>query len=76
MLSECRHDLVTETVDVTGTGGPFNGVRKAPGGGISRKPRNLAHAREVMGIDWMNRKELAEAVPPAFAEYVARQFAL
>src|SRR3990167_2619727 len=33
MTPECRHDLCPEPVDVTGTGGPFSGVRKAPGGG-------------------------------------------
>lgn len=68
----CNHALCPEPIDVTGTGGPFNGVRKATGGGASRKPRNLAHAREVIGIDWMNRKELSQAVPPAYAEFIGR----
>jgi DNA (cytosine-5)-methyltransferase 1 len=27
-------------------------------------------AREVMGIDWMTRDELAESIPPAFTEYL------
>lgn len=27
-------------------------------------------AREAMGIDWMNRAELGEAIPPAYTEYV------
>lgn len=27
-------------------------------------------AREVMGIDWMNRDELAESIPPAYTEYI------
>jgi DNA (cytosine-5)-methyltransferase 1 len=30
----------------------------------------VAHARRVMGIDWMNREEMAEAIPPAYSEYV------
>jgi DNA (cytosine-5)-methyltransferase 1 len=30
-------------------------------------------AREAMGIDWMNRHELAESIPPAFTEYVGGQ---
>ena len=29
-------------------------------------------AREAMGIDWMTRDELAEAIPPAFTEYLGR----
>jgi len=34
---------------------------------------NLDDARESMGIDWMNRKELAQAIPPAYTEYIGRQ---
>lgn len=30
----------------------------------------IAKAREVMGIDWTTREELAEAIPPAFTEWV------
>jgi DNA (cytosine-5)-methyltransferase 1 len=27
----------------------------------------------AMGINWMNRAELAEAIPPAYTEYIGRQ---
>jgi hypothetical protein len=30
-------------------------------------------AREVMEIDWMRREDMAEAVPPYMAEYLAHQ---
>ena len=30
--------------------------------------------REVMGIDWMTRDELAEAIPPAFTKFIGEQF--
>jgi DNA (cytosine-5)-methyltransferase 1 len=30
----------------------------------------IAVAREAMGIDWMSRAELAESIPPAYAELV------
>ena len=30
----------------------------------------IAIAREAMGIDWMNRDELAEAIPPSYTEHV------
>lgn len=29
---------------------------------------------EAMGIDWMNIKELSEAIPPAYSRYIAEQF--
>lgn len=31
-------------------------------------------AREAMGIPWMTRDELREAIPPAFSEFIAKQF--
>ena len=33
----------------------------------------IAKAREVMGIDWMTRDELAEAIPPAYTEWIGAQ---
>lgn len=30
-------------------------------------------AREVMGIDWCNREELAEAIPPHYTEHIGKQ---
>lgn len=26
-----------------------------------------------MGIDWMERKELAQAIPPAYTEYIGKE---
>lgn len=33
----------------------------------------MAEARRAMGIDWTTRDELAEAIPPAYTEWVGRQ---
>lgn len=31
-------------------------------------------AKKAMGIEWMNRRELAESIPPAYSQYIALQF--
>lgn len=33
----------------------------------------VAYAREAMGIDWMPRDKLREAIPPAFTRYIGGQ---
>ena len=33
----------------------------------------LSQMKEAMGIDWMKRSELTEAIPPAYSEYIGRQ---
>ncbi len=34
----------------------------------------IAHARQIMAIGWCTRAELAEAIPPYYTEWTARQF--
>ncbi|KAB0669110.1 DNA cytosine methyltransferase [Oryzomonas sagensis] len=34
---------------------------------------STAEWREAMGIDWMNGKGLAQAIPPAYTEWIGRQ---
>jgi DNA (cytosine-5)-methyltransferase 1 len=36
------------------------------------RARDLQHGREAMGIDWMNWRELTQAIPPAYSEHIAR----
>lgn len=40
---------------------------------ILRAAKNLEEARAAMGIDWMEWRELAESIPPAYTEYIGRQ---
>lgn len=48
------------------------------GNGKGRSPmriaRTLEEGQEAMGIDWMTWSELKEAIPPAYSEFIARQF--
>jgi DNA (cytosine-5)-methyltransferase 1 len=54
LVHPCRHDR--PTVSVFGHGGHiYHGVEDW---------------REVMGIDWMTRDELAQAIPPAYTEFI------
>jgi DNA (cytosine-5)-methyltransferase 1 len=32
-----------------------------------------ADGERALAIDWMNKAELAQAIPPAFTDYVGRQ---
>lgn len=50
------------------------------GSGTNSWHRNLfgrcvtvAEMREAMGIDWMSHKELTQAIPPAYSEFLGKQ---
>ena len=50
---------------VVGHGRP-SGMKRGPG-----SPRNtVAECREAMGIDWMDRATLVQAIPPAYAQHI------
>ena len=38
-----------------------------------RAANSVEEARAVMGIDWMEWRELTEAIPPAYTEFIGRQ---
>lgn len=58
-----------------GVYGKFDGRRlwTRADGTEQRAAASVAEAGEAMGIDWMEARELAEAIPPAYTEHIGRQ---
>lgn len=79
----CHH--LGRVIGVYGTGAAMEGkrTRKATititghatqsGKGMTRHCFPTEESRRAMGIDWMTRGELSQAIPPAYTEYVGRQ---
>lgn len=66
LTPHCQHPELA--VCVVGNGTP-TWVKGKNGG----KCFSVADARKAMGIDWMNRYELSQAIPPAYSEFIARK---
>lgn len=56
---------------VVGNGGNIDRKRRA--GPIPKDHRRLGAWQAAMGIDWMNRYEITQAVPPAYTEWLGQQ---
>lgn len=79
-----RHFETNFAVLAPSVGKPF-GPKSRPGsvtvtghsGGSSKRDGwsngNRAAWQAAMGIDWMTNAEMAEAIPPVYSEYIARQ---
>lgn len=49
-------------------------VRNRRHGQSAGRKNKIAEGRIAMGIDWMTRGELSESIPPAYSEFIGRQF--
>lgn len=66
MSLKCRHE----------TQGSIIGVYGHAGGSSRRDGLKFSGTdawRDAMGIDWMTGKELAQAIPPAYTEWIGKQ---
>jgi DNA (cytosine-5)-methyltransferase 1 len=80
-LGTYRHRLVESNFYVTP---PNHPAHEAATTKMGRKPKDgefmhvvgnfsgIAKARKAMGIDWMTRDEIREAIPPAYGEFIGR----
>lgn len=71
LAPECDHRAQPQVWGVYGDHGDLTPVTRPNGTSRGNKARDVAHAREVMGIDWMTTwDDLADAIPPAYTEWI------
>lgn len=71
----CAGAVQRDLVSVTGHGPPgrhYRAVTVAGHGGNSRS-FSLQSWKDAMGIDWMTRDELTQAIPPAYTEFIGKR---
>lgn len=71
--TNCDHASQPEPIDVSGTGSYQHSARKKKTGGKGRKPKGIDEAREVMQMPWATRREISQAIPPAYSLFLGQQ---
>ena len=67
LAPSCRHYSHPFPIGVTGHGAQGHEYRR------ETPVATQADRRQAMGIDWMNRDELAQSIPPAYTEWIGTQ---
>lgn len=67
----CRHDMRIPVAGVYGNGCNTHERAKARAGGYT--PPNVAVRASLMGIDWMSRNGLSQAIPPSYTTHIGLQ---
>lgn len=70
LVPPCNH--ARDAVTVCGHGTPSGCMKARIKRGLNAVVRQ-SEKREAMGIDWMNRGELSQSVPPAYSEFIGKQ---
>lgn len=80
-LQTYRHRLFESNIPLTAPAHPDHATPTSKAGhwrpgtfiSVAGHCAPMEMARKAMGIDWMNRGELAEAIPPAYSYHLANQ---
>src|SRR5699024_5199944 len=69
----CNHDRTIQSATAYGAGG---GWPPAHRDNPDRRGGYIPHTdviKDLLGIDWMNKHELSQSIPPKFTEFIGRQ---
>ena len=72
LIDSCHRSHRKEPVAVYGDH-PERHTRKPGSGGYIHRAATLKIAQDAMGIDWMDWKEITQAIPPAYTEWIGQR---
>lgn len=66
-----RASMATRYRKTAGVAGVF--IKEISRGSLAGNATGARETGRLMGIDWMNRKELAQSIPPSFTQWIGAQ---